>query len=396
MSGQQKKNIGVIMYSSPEYYPPVLCALTLLSREFNIVVVCRNFDRPAQAYPENVRLYRVGSEGAPQQKQSQSQFLKIMEYLVFIARAIFYIRSRRCRFVYSYDMHGFVAGFFASRFGRRLPLLYHNHDLHPTRQKLGLSRAVKALEVFFARRADKVVFPSRNRAWFYHRDARLRQLPEIVMNAPLRKADIPPNALRQVFAARGIAGDTKAVVYLGKANEAHAIPEIIRSMPHWPERTVFVLLRFASEEFSVQIEEEAGSLGLAGRLIQIPPVPYAEVFSYIAGAHLGLAFYKKEDINMGFMAGASNKIFEYMSMGVPVISDGSADIRGVFDSTLMYFVNDCSPREIAGAVNAAFSDEAEYKRKSQACRQAHLEKFNYEIQFKPVQEFIRCSIGGRA
>ena len=90
-----------------------------------------------------------------------------------------------------------------------------------------------------------------------------------------------------------------------------------------------------------------------------------------------------------FNAGASNKIFEYLSMGVPVVTNQSAFFREVIDSSVAYFADPNSVESISQAVKSAFEDQEEHLRKSKTARALHLEKFNYEKQFNPILGYIR-------
>jgi hypothetical protein len=52
-------------------------------------------------------------------------------------------------------------------------------------------------------------------------------------------------------------------------------------------------------------------------------LPYEELFQYTVNAYLGLALYKPYNFGQLFNCGASNKIFEYLALGVPVVTNDS-------------------------------------------------------------------------
>lgn len=381
--------IGMVIYANPDYYPPVISAIQLLAREFNLVVICRNQEQPQLTYPDNVRLYRLGKLKTARQKETQSLVIKFLEYITFVVRTIFYIRFYNCRLIYSYDMHGFITGFLANRFGKRKPLIYHNFDLCELEKIDGLTYIIKYLELVMARYADKVILPDINRAKFFKKEAKLTKLPDIVMNAPLRIDRLPYNNLEEILKAKGFNLDTKVVLYQGAINESRSLLDVLESMIFWPKNTVLVLSGYVYENFMKEFYKEAKRLNLNGRIILLPPVPYTQISSHTMGAYLGLALYKPLNINLIFNAGASNKIFEYISLGIPVITNDSPYFREVLDSSFAYFAKPDSVEDIARAINLALSDVEEYRRKSQAARQAHLTKFNYEVQFNPVFEYIK-------
>jgi glycosyltransferase involved in cell wall biosynthesis len=384
-----KKRIGIIVYSNPDYLPPIINATRILAKEFNLVVICRNQEQPQIAYPNNVRLYRLGKLKTAREKETQSLVIKFLEYITFVVRTIFYIQFYNCRFIYSYNMHGFVSGFLASRFGKKKPLIYHNFDLCELEKTDGLTYIIEYLELVMARYADRVIFPDINRARYFQTKAKLTKLPDIVMNTPLRIDRLPSNNLEEILKAKGFNLDTKVVLYQGAINEAHSISEVIQSMTFWPKDTVFVLSGIIRDDFKKAMLAKTKVLNLVDRIIYLSYLPYSQIFYYAIGAYVGLALYKPMDINQLFNAGASNKIFEYISLGIPVITNDSPYFREVLDSSFAYFAKHDSVEDIARAINLAFSDVEEYRRKSQAARQAHLTRFNYEVQFNPIIEYIK-------
>jgi glycosyltransferase involved in cell wall biosynthesis len=248
---------------------------------------------------------------------------------------------------------------------------------------------VKYCELRFTRYADKIVFPDVNRARLFYCQAKLTELPIVAANAPLRINQLPSNRLRDILAEKGIALDTKVILYQGAINDDHSILEVIKSMALWSKYAALVLLGYVSKDFLKDVYNITDSLKLDNRVIYLAPVPYSELFSYTAGAHLGLALYKPTTANQKFNAGASNKIFEYLSLGIPVVTTDSPYFKQVIDSSVAYFAKPGSVEDIARAINLALSNEEEYRQKSLVARQLHLAKFNYEVQFKPVLQYIR-------
>lgn len=385
-----KKMISIVIYANPDDYPPTMRAVDILSKEFDIIIICRNQNKAEVVYPDNVGLYRLGKLKTSREKESQGRAIKVFEYMMFVLRVIFYIRFYRCKLIYSYDMHGFIAGFLASRYGRNIPLFYHNHELSGLGKVSGLlSHMIKYLEISLAHRADRVIFPDINRARFFQAKAKLAKFPDIVMNTPLRVDNLPPNRLKKKLEMKGIDTSLKTVLYQGAINETSCALELVESIVFWPKNTILILMGRTYVEYLDRVYARARALNLDERIIHLAFMPYSELSSYTVGAYLGLALFKSYDINRIFVAGASNKIFEYLSMGTPVVTNDSPYFKEVLDSSYAYFAQPDSPEDIGRTINSVFSDDDGYRKKCQAARQAHLTKLNYQEQFRPIVEYIR-------
>jgi len=385
----KKNRIGLAIYANPDYYPPIINAVNILAAEFDIIILCRNQDSPNIDYHSGVRLIRIGSIKTAREKEAQPGIVKLLEYLVFFLRTVIDFRLYHCRLIYIYDMHSLLPGFLASRLGRKVPIIYHNLELTGLKEAKGMGYFLKCVELYLVRYVDKIIIPDINRARFFQKEASLPKLPDVVMNNPLRTTQLPINILKGELMARGFPSDTKVILYQGAIGQAHSILEVVRSMTSWPEDTVFALSGIVFSEFMIKLQQQVKALGMARRVIYLPFLPYTQILSYTVGAFLGIALFKSKEINQFFVAGASNKIFEYLAAGVPVITNEAPHFRQVLDPSFAYFVRPDSVEDIAGAVNFAFNNPDDYRQKSRSAREAHLSRFNYQEQFKPVQEYIR-------
>jgi len=387
------KHIGLIIYGNPSRFPPLLNAIGILSKDFKVLLICRNIGNMDFLCPGGVILHCLGKNGSFRKKETQSVFRKIIEFLFFIIKACFLIRKYRCRLIYSFDMHGFVAGFFASRIGRILPLVYHNLDLSRKRDLRMASFWVKIIELRIARFADKAVFPNFKRAKLFKKMAKLQGFPWIVMNAPRRIEVLPENNLLSLLQKNNFSLNSKVVLYQGSITADRFPLEVLESILSWPEDVILLLIGdYCVVNFKRTLKHKIKEYKLEQRVLHIPFVAYEHLFSLTVGAFLGLALFKGEDINLKFLVGASNKIFEYFACGVPPLVLDCSDMRSLFDESWVYFTKTCSPEDIAKVVNMVYSDPEGHKRKSQLCRRAHLEKFNFEIQFKPVIEYLQETV----
>ena len=82
-----RKKIGILVYSNPDYYPPTINAIHLLSEHFDIVLIGRNQETPHWEYPSNVTVHRLGDYTSVREREQISSGAKIREYANFIIQA---------------------------------------------------------------------------------------------------------------------------------------------------------------------------------------------------------------------------------------------------------------------------------------------------------------------
>lgn len=384
-----KPKITIIIYANPDYYPPLINAVNLLLAQFDLIIICRKQNGIFYEYPAAIKIYRLGKEETVYIKERKNIFLKFFEYISFIIGVFWLIRNHHSKLIYSYDMHGFVAGVFPSVL-LRIKIIYHNLDFVALSEMNPLGSLVKRLELYFSRYAAKIIFPDIYRAKFFQREARLPIPPNVVLNAPLLIKFVPSNTLMNYSLKENqLPVDSRVVIYQGSINDSKCILEVIRSMVFWPKDFVFVLIGWVTREFQDKIDALSRSLFLEKRVIYISAItPYPKHLIYAAGAHLGIALVKPQSLNQRFIAGACNKIFEYLALGIPVITNETPPFKEILDSSFVYFIQTNSPEDIAKAVIQSESDNSEYGEKTRIARHVHLEKFNYEYQFKPILEYI--------
>jgi glycosyltransferase involved in cell wall biosynthesis len=270
--------------------------------------------------------------------------------------------------------------------------VYHFHDLTEPEGRSGLATRFSSSTVRRrSRRADLVVFPDALRAQYYRERARLPAAPAIVMNCPLRMTEPPHSALPELLSARGLSG-RDAVCYLGSVGLDQGLPEAAQSMRHWPERSLFVLIGPYTPAVRDRILESAGEVNAADRVVFLGEQPHAHALALAAGGAVGLSLIQPNTRNWLYSAGAINKRFEYMALGLPQVSTGSPGVAEIIEHNQCgTCVDPYSPESIGVAVRQLLDSEAQRHRFAKNARMLHLKRYNYEQQFHEVAEWIERS-----
>ena len=118
-----------------------------------------------------------------------------------------------------------------------------------------------------------------------------------------------------------------------------------------------------------------------------PAMPRADLLAVTRTSDIGLAVIPRQSCNPNFqaMTGASNKVFDYMACGLPVIVSDLPDWRELFVDTGYGLA--CEPDDaesIAAAIRQLIQDRKRMRQMGEAGRQRILDEWNYETVFRPI------------
>jgi glycosyltransferase involved in cell wall biosynthesis len=145
--------------------------------------------------------------------------------------------------------------------------------------------------------------------------------------------------------------------------------------------------------YTAALRARAAELGIAERLRFAGTIPRRDdLLRLCAESDAGFALMPagSDDVNMRWMAGASNKPFDYLACGVcPIVSD-LPDWRAAFVTP--GYALACDPADaasIARVLEWAATHRGDVRAMAEAGRRRVLDEWNYEHQFRPVAELLR-------
>jgi glycosyltransferase involved in cell wall biosynthesis len=381
------QTLTAIFYNNPDEYPPIINGVRLLAQAgWHVNLLCRDNGKQWKVeYPKEVRVERIRAN-------EKSSWL---EYLGFL-RQVLLRNHKRSRLFVGHDMHGLLpARLLASRFRR--PLVYHCHDFADRNHSAPLgSRVVRAFEQRFARTANLLIVPDKERASVMEAALRMKHPALIVANAPLLRPANQNELLRQTLAAKGLKSE-RILLRQGRIGVGHAIDATVRSIPFWakPEWS-FVVMGFGEGDYLDHLTSVAKRQGVGEQFVILPAVGYDHVAAYTAGADAGHALYEPIHVNNVHITTASNKIMEYMAAGLPLlVSDTPALGELVEKFSCGVTANERSSESIAAAVNTLLGCPVRAAQMGKAGRRVFEEVFCYDRQFAPVLEWLAIQSSSR-
>lgn len=147
----------------------------------------------------------------------------------------------------------------------------------------------------------------------------------------------------------------------GSILKRYGIQTLIRAVPKLREKLPHVQVWVVGDgEYREKLESLAEALGVRSEVCFTGLVPHEEVAGYIARCQIG--------IMPALHSILPNKLFEYISMGKPVVCADLPSIRAVFDDSTMLFYRRDDHEELAQRVLELHTDPAKGERLAQEAR----------------------------
>jgi glycosyltransferase involved in cell wall biosynthesis len=139
-------------------------------------------------------------------------------------------------------------------------------------------------------------------------------------------------------------------------------------------------------------KQEARLRGLESRVRFLGPVrTRGELFKLCSEHNVGLALLPKQtaDPNLRAMAGASNKVFDYLACGLPVLVSDLHDDRRLFvDAGVARCCDPEDPKSIASELQWFLDHPLQANEMGERGRLRIISEWNYEKQFQPVLDVV--------
>ena len=385
----------LVIRSCAEHYPPTVNQANLLAEAgLQVGVIDLPADGTPPALQAGIRRWRVHRMWNSKLERPPSRWQRWFQWLQFYRTCRSAIQTTAPKVVVAYDTLG---TFFIPPAPRRYRTVYHFHELTGAdpAESLGPRRA-RLQAAQRSKHADLVVHPDAHRARIFQQRAALPVLPKVVMNCPRRLDELPSSPLRQ-YLSRNLQPSPPTVCYLGSIGADQGVVEAAASMKHWPSTALFVLIGPGSDRMKQSILAAAQTAGAAGRVVFLGAFPHHEALALAAGADVGISLIQPNNESWLYSAGAINKRFEFMALGIPQVSNNSPGVSEIIEgSQAGLCVDPRNPDAIGMAIRQLLEDSALCRRFSENARKQHLERFNYEVQFAEVASWIASQCASKS
>ena len=331
-------NVLVLHYTHPEGYPPTVNAIHSISKQVDKLIILSTDTLPTKwSYEENVELVLLKGNHNRFKHINRSKLAKIKSYFNYILKIVQLIKKEQIDLLIIYDSVPFLFYRLASNFFKiNFKVWYHNHDVYP------LSKYKKYSVNWLGAKSVQKHFNTVN---FFSLPA-LERKKMFPLKTFKGKFFFIPNYPSKYFSKSSVApivADKQIkIVYPGTPSHKNGFKELIDAMIE-PINTKTVSLTLTGEispGFINEIKSYAKEKGVENQVFFDGRVPYSEISNYISQFHIGWALYKPVDLSVATAGSSSNKIYEFLANGLPIIVFDNEHHHEYFDNCkAVYFSN---------------------------------------------------------
>lgn len=286
------------------------------------------------------------------------------------------IRSRP-NVIHAHDVNVLPTAWLAAKIAR-VPLVYDAHEISTDREGYQAFRGLVGwLEKRLMPRAAGTITTTDARAKFFARAYGI-QRPLVLQNRPRLVKVEGSNRIREEL---GLEQPWPIVLYQGGLQPGRGLPRLVEAAASVPN-AYFVFIGGGRQ--AAELYELAASLGLAERVRFIPTVALDELPSYTASADIGVQ--PIENTCLNHFTTDSNKLFEYVIAGLPVVASQLPEIGKVvrqYDLGLLVPPGDTAA--LASAIKRLV-DDPELRAHHRAKAEQAAETLNWEAQEQALVE----------
>jgi glycosyltransferase involved in cell wall biosynthesis len=306
------------------------------------------------------------------------QLLKVLLAWVKVNRILRSVKTR------VYHAHDFTGLFQLATAGIwRQPIVYDSHELffdRPFDDLIGPIRrmvwGMRPIEKRLAKRALGMLTVSNPIADRLTETLGVKR-PVVLYNAVDIRTTEPSNIVYET-------GGRKIVVHSGNIVDTRHLPELVTAIASLPDDIALVLM--GDGPLKASLLSQAESLGIAHRVIVVPPIPPRMIAPTLAQADVAAVLTTSTIMNHNYSMG--NKFFEAIAAGLPLVMGPNKEASQlVAQYDLGIICNPSDPASIADAIRTLLQPEKQAHYRANAAKAR--EVLNWEQQERKLVAFYK-------
>lgn len=314
---KKDNKILCVSYIHPEYYPPTLNAIGELSKIFDsVLVLFRAHKKNEWIYAPNVKLTVSGKSTNLKTQETAKTFNKVFWFLQFTFDLYNLVKSQKPKYVLLYDPIPLFAFWLIKGFcSKDIKVWYHNHDIAE------ISKVRKYSIGWFATKYESRMFPYLD-IFTLPSEERKQYFPmEKLKGSYFFLPNYPTINFYSKFThdSNIIENQPIKLIYQGNVSKGHGLELIVSILGAVISGHNFELhiAGKTSEEMKQNLNDIAGNY--KAKIIFHGRLSYSELPKLTSSCHIGLAINEPTAIIYQTGGSASNKIYEYVACGLPIL-----------------------------------------------------------------------------
>jgi glycosyltransferase involved in cell wall biosynthesis len=272
---------------------------------------------------------------------------------------------------HSNDLNTLPQGYICSKWRiNKKKLVYDSHEVQTSRTGYDHPFYGK-LESFLVKRIDSMIVENHTRAKY--NEELYGFYPNVVHNYPFKQESIKEAIdLHKIL---GIPKEEKILLYQGGIQTGRGLDKLIQAFPYFTEGTLVFIGDGKIKPDLIKMVEE---MGIQDKVKFLPKVPLEDLPKYTKNAYLG--FQVLNNVCFNHYSASSNKLFEYMMAGIPVIACSFPEISKVVKAEKIGVCVDSHDfRSIAEGTNYLLNNRDVHKQMSENALRAR-NRYNWESE----------------
>ncbi|MGM0853919.1 MAG: glycosyltransferase [Bacillota bacterium] len=275
---------------------------------------------------------------------------------------------------HSNDLNTLPQGYICAKWRiKRKKLVYDSHEVQTSRTGYD-SGAYAKMEGFLINKIDTMIVENHTRAK-YNEDL-YGFYPGVVYNYPFKQQEsLIEDEKVNLHEMLGLPRYEKILLYQGGIQTGRGLENLVKAVPLFSEGTLVFIGDGRIKPTLLKMVEQ---MDLQHRVKFIPKVPLKELPKYTRNAYLG--FQVLNNVCFNHYSASSNKLFEYMMSGIPVVACSFPEIKKVVEENRIGLCVDSHDyEEIAKAVNHLLKEVEVRNEMSQNSKSASM-TYNWDLE----------------
>lgn len=296
-----------------------------------------------------------------------------LKYLEFIIRTYLLVKNQNYDVYHAHDLETLPVAYMLAKKNNK-PIVYDSHELYIDCVQHGrLQRQIwYHIEKTLAHRVNYTIHENPSRAKIYSERYQVPE-PVAVMNCQYLNLKDKTNRFREELS---ISPDDAIVLYQGLVAPGRGVDVLLDMMNHL-ENTVLIIM--GQGEYKSKLRNDLKQHPQKEKIFILDAVSWNVLAEYTASADIGVSALQNESPQHYYAL--SNKLFEFLSSGLPVVFSDFPEMRRVIiNNNVGLVVDETNPQEIAAAIHKILSDKKLYSEMSRNAKRIIKQRYNWEIE----------------